>query len=75
MENRWTLREVLRLWEQFRVVSDFTGMRIEGIHSFVFNTLNQIQSLRDERDKYRERAFAAENRLEDIIGALSAHTE
>lgn len=71
----WTLADVQRLWEQYRVVSDFTGMEVKGVHAFIDMQLKLIQTLKSERSEWKQRAMRAESRLDDIAQAITSHME
>lgn len=74
MTSKWTLKQVLQLWPQYRVVGGW-GSEVEGVHSFVETQLNRIELLINERDDYKVRALRAETRLEQITDAIKGHID
>lgn len=73
-ETQWKLAEVIRLWEQYRVVSA-TGMEVQGVHAYIDVQLKRVEAVLAERAEWKERALAAERRLDNIAEAIGAHLE
>ncbi len=73
--TRWTLKEFTKLWHQCRVIDNWARTDVQDAHAYVLGILNQVDSVRAERDRYKERACIAESRLDEITSALAAHAE